>query len=200
MKQLLTVSCYTFVQYLTNLYGNDWSLTFDLLFLPFWHLRIPLYTAAGVATLAAEAKLYTVFVLDWYGWFINCIDFSMAYSKLAEYFVLQCPTYCPLPSIFLMFVTLMPSLRLDKPIPLSYFLARREMFCLSASLSLVACGYQKQFRDSYCRNPVCQHLRASASPLAPHITSLPLSLCLPCLSYRIAIHMDLKHLVFSSTF
>lgn len=185
MKQLPTVSHYIFVRYLTNLYGNDWSLTFDLLFLPFWHLRIPLCTAAGVAILAAEAVSYTVFVLDWYGWFVNCIDFSMAYSKLAEYFVLQCSTYCPLSTMFLMPVMLMPSLRLDKPVPLSYFLARHEMFCLSASLSLVACWYQKQFRDSYCRNPGCQHLRASASPLACHVISLPLSplLVLPFLQY-----------------
>lgn len=58
------------------------------------------------------------------------------------------------------------------------------MFCLPASLSL-AHGYQEHFRGSFCRNPGCQHLRASASPLAPCITSLPLSplLALPFLQY-----------------
>jgi len=89
----------------------------------------------------------------------------MAYFKLAEYLVLWCPTYCPLSSVFLMSVMLMSSLRLHMPVPLSYFLARHQMFCLSASLSLVMCGYQEHFRDSYCRNLGCQHLRASASLL-----------------------------------
>lgn len=99
--------------------------------------------------------------------------------------VLQCPTYCPLSSVFLMSVMLLPSLRVHIPVPLSYFSVRHWMFCLSASLSLVARGYQERFRHSYCRNPGCQHLRASALPLAPCITSLPLSplLALPFLQY-----------------